>query len=113
MTSGARKLLTAGTSANAEYVARGFEYMDHTASDPSASTSNAVTAANERLKARRGLSARDWARCQTAMKLGIACSSASLASLNSARIFLSSPIVSITNFHSRQRLAQLLLAALV
>src|SRR5256885_8593960 len=87
--------------------------MDHTATEPSANTSTAVAAAKESLNARRGFSARDCARCHTETKLGAAASSATRASLNSARIFLSSPIISITHFHSCQRLAQLLFAAFI
>src|SRR5256885_16915163 len=95
-----RELLGAGTFAKAEYVARGCEYCDHTASEIRAQTSSAVTAANERLKARRGQRARDCARFNSEVKPGVACASANFASLNSARIFLSSPIISITHFHS-------------
>src|SRR5205823_1695128 len=61
LTTGGAKLVSAGTFAKAEYVGRGCEYRDHTASEIKAQTSNAVTAANERLNMRRGRRARDCA----------------------------------------------------
>src|SRR5215471_19407073 len=87
--------------------------MDQTASDPSVNANKAVTAASANLNTGRGCKLRPSARCQTEAKLGAACASAPLDSLNSARILLSLPIISITHFHSLERLAELLLAALV
>src|SRR5205814_1972157 len=87
--------------------------VDHQASDTRAQIKRAVAATNERLNARRGLSARACARFQVAANLGMACSSASRNSLNSVWIFFSSPTNSISNFRCIQSFAQPFLAALV
>src|SRR5215831_2224281 len=73
----------------------------------------AVTAAREKLKLRCACKLLASARRHIELKLGAACASVVFDSLNSARILLSLPIISITHFHSHQRLPELLLAALV
>ncbi len=89
------------------------ERFVHQASATKAQTSTAEAATNERLNALWVPVDFDCARFHTPTKLGTACSSASLTSLNSARILFSSPINSISTFRLSQRFAQTFLAAVV
>src|SRR5260221_12091134 len=89
------------------------ERFVHQASATKAQTSTAEAATNERLNALWVPVDFDCARFHTPTKLGIACSSASQTSLNSARILFSSPINSIDTLRSSQTFSQTLLASIV
>ena len=91
----------------------GGRLLDHKARATTATKTANAAAANEKLSGLTRVRGRNCARFHTPTKLGAACWSASLSSLNSAWIFFSSPTNSIINFRPFQDFAQAFLPAFV